>query len=142
MRRGIVIGAAAGAPIKVLVLSQLQATQFSYPEVGTFWSDMTKYAPSAAKSGQALLAWAAVQIIKQVAIGAQAYTSTALLAALQKPASVTVEGLAGLLNLTAPATNPDFARVFARYNYAYKIAGTRFTPMFSGKPQDVSAVLK
>ena len=123
----------------IVTASVAVPTQAATP---AFWADMTKYEPSAAKSGEALLAWAAVQIVKDVAASAHAYTNTALLAAMQKASDVTVEGLAGTLDFAAPDSNPAFARVFARYDYVYTVANDRFKPMFGGEPQNVSAVLK
>jgi hypothetical protein len=97
-----------------------------------FWADMNKYAPGAAKSGQSLLAWAAVQIIKDIAARDKAYDNSSLLAAIKTTSSLKVEGLAGSLNYSSPDPNPAYARVFARYDYAYKVTGGTFSPEFSG----------
>ncbi|MGC9537413.1 hypothetical protein [Streptomyces sp. UG1] len=53
-----------------------------------------------------------------------------------------VEGLAGPIDFTRPDENPDVARVFAKGNYAYTIRDGAYTPLFGGKPVDVSAALK
>jgi ABC-type branched-subunit amino acid transport system substrate-binding protein len=106
-----------------------------------FWADMTKYAPSAVKSSESLQAWTGVQIIKDVAASAKAYDNTSLLAAIKKASSVTVEGLPGTLNFTTPAGNPAYARIFAKHDFVYELRNGQFTPLFGGKPQDVSVVL-
>jgi ABC-type branched-subunit amino acid transport system substrate-binding protein len=108
----------------------------------TFWADMTKYAPKAEKSGQALLAWDGVQVIKEVASAAKAYDHTSLLAALGKATNVTAEGLAAPLDFAKPNTNKAFARIFASADYAYVVKNGTFSALFGGKPSDVSSVLK
>jgi ABC-type branched-subunit amino acid transport system substrate-binding protein len=107
----------------------------------TFWADMTKYAPSADKSGQALLAWDGVQVVKQVAAQAKAYDHKSLLAALNKATNVTAEGLAQPLNFSQPNSNPNYARIFATSNFAYVVKQGAYNPLFDGKPQNVSAAL-
>jgi len=108
----------------------------------TFWADMTKYAPNAEKSGQALLAWAAVQTVKQVAASANAYDHASLLAALSNASNITVEGLAQSLNFSTPNSNKDVARIFATSDFGYVVKDGQYSPLFDGKPLDVSAVLK
>ena len=108
----------------------------------TFWADMTKYQPGAVKSGQALLGWMGVQIVKDMAGSAKAYDHAALLTALNHASDINVEGLASALNFTVPNPVPAYARIFAKDNYAYKVANGTFTPLFGGQPQNVSAALK
>jgi ABC-type branched-subunit amino acid transport system substrate-binding protein len=108
----------------------------------TFWADMTKYGGGAAKSGQALLAWIGVQIVKDVATSAKAYDHAAMLTAANKASNITVEGLASTLNFSEPNPNSTYTRIFANSNYAYKVVNGSFTPLFGGKPQNVSAALK
>jgi hypothetical protein len=107
-----------------------------------FWADMTKYAPSADKTTQSLLAWIGVQTAKQVGGAANAYTNTDMLAAIQKAANVNNEGQAGPLNFSKPRSNPKYARIFAQYEWAYQVENGQYTPMFNGKPVDAASVLK
>jgi ABC-type branched-subunit amino acid transport system substrate-binding protein len=114
----------------------------SETDTPTFWADMTKYAPNAPKSGQALVGWAGVQVVKQVAAEAKAYDHAALLDALGKASDVKVEGLASVLDFSKPNPNKDYARIFATSNFAYQVKDGGFSPLFDGKPTDVSAVLQ
>ena len=107
-----------------------------------FWADMTKYRPQAAKSTSAFLAWAGVQIVKDVAGPANASDGPSLLAAMNKASNITIQGLAQPLNYSAPPKDTEFTRVFATSNFAWKINNGSYEPLFDGKPQDVSAVLR
>jgi branched-chain amino acid transport system substrate-binding protein len=107
-----------------------------------FWADMTRYRPQAERTTASYLAWAAVQIIKDVAGPTNATTGPALLAALNKASAVNVPGLPQVLNYSKPASDTQFPRVFATSNYAWKIKGGKYDPLFDGKPQNISAVLR
>jgi len=106
-----------------------------------FWADMTKYRPKAARSTSSFLAWAGVQIVKDVAGPAKAFSGPSLLAALNRASAVTVQGLPQVLNYSKPATGTEFPRLFATSNYTWKINKEAYEPLFDGKPLNVSAVL-
>jgi len=107
-----------------------------------FWSDMTKYRPSAARSTASYQAWAAVQIAKAAAGPAKAVTGPELTAALNKASSVTVEGVAQTLNFSQPQKSKDFARIFNTSIFAWKLNNGKYEPLFGGKAQDISSVLE
>jgi ABC-type branched-subunit amino acid transport system substrate-binding protein len=107
----------------------------------TFWADMQKYQPSAARSSQALLGWIEVNLVKQVAAQAKAYDHQSLLAALKQTASVDIEGMGGPVNFTQPNADSSISRIFAHYDFVYKVEGGVFTPQDGGKGVNVSSVL-
>jgi len=148
----LAISTLAAALPEVLVKSLGEAAEgvqvnssFAVPnetDTPTFWADMTKYSPDAEKSSQALVGWAGVQVVQQVAAKANAYDHAALLEALGKASDVKVEGLASSLDFSEPNSNEDYARIFATSDFAYQVKDGGFTPLFDGQPTDVSAVLQ
>jgi ABC-type branched-subunit amino acid transport system substrate-binding protein len=106
-----------------------------------FWAQMTKYQPKAEKSGQALLAWIGVNVVKEVAAKYNAYDHDSLVAALQK-STVSIEGAGGPINFSQPNENPAIARVFAKYDFIYKVENGKFVPQNDGKAVNTSIVLK
>jgi ABC-type branched-subunit amino acid transport system substrate-binding protein len=107
-----------------------------------FWADMTKYRPSAPRTTSSYQSWAAVQIVKAVAGPAKAFTGPDLMSALTKANAVTVEGLAQTLNYSKPRTGTSFPRIFNTSIFAWKINKGSYQPLFNGKAQEISSVLR
>jgi len=124
----------------VIVNSSVQ--QPSATSTPLFWADMTKYRPKAERSVSSYLAWAGVQIVKDVAGPAGATTGPSLLAALGKASNIDVQGLAQPLDYSKPPTGTQFPRVFATSNFAWKINNGGYNPLFDGKAINVAAVLR